>query len=132
MRQILLILTFFVLILISSCRKDTINSNADIIGNWTWKSSLSSGGFQKLSTDTSKIFSLQLKSDYKFINQASCIIGGPIEGNYQVQNLGNDRILILKAENTRPDTLRLSVVANNLTLTETDNGYSWHHYFNNN
>ena len=85
-----------------------------------------------LSTDTTKIFSIQLKSDYRFINQATCIIGAQMEGNYQVQKFGYERILILKKENIKPDTLRLSIVADKLTLTEIYNGYAWSHYFNKN
>ena len=126
------ILSLFVLSLIFSCRKDTVNFNSDIVGNWTWKTSFSSSGFQKLSTDTNKIFSIQLKNDYKFVNQAGCIIGGPTEGNYQFRTLSNEKILILKAENTRPDTLKISFEASQLILTETNNGYSWHHYFSKN
>ncbi len=87
-------------------------------------------GFQKLSTDTNKIFSIQFKEDYKLVNQASCIIGGPIEGNYQFRTLGNEKIVILKTENTRPDTLKLSFELSQLIFTETNNRYSWHHYFN--
>ncbi|MFT3701765.1 MAG: hypothetical protein QM802_05320 [Agriterribacter sp.] len=131
MRQILLMLTFFFALLISSCRKDTANSNADVIGNWIWKSSSSSNGVQMFSTDTTKIFSLQFKYDNTFVNQAYCIIGGPTEGNYQIQHLNDDRILILKTNNIRPDTLKISVADNKLTLTETNNGYSWYHYFKN-
>ncbi len=130
MRQIYLILSFIILSLIFSCTKETVPSNSDIVGNWNWKTSYSSTGFQKLSTDTNKIFSIQFKSDYKFVNQAGCVIGGPTEGNYQFRTLGNEKIVILKAENTRPDTLKLSFEVGQLILTETNNGYSWYHYFN--
>lgn len=132
MKQLLLVLTLVAIIFLSSCRKDSQNSNDDIIGNWTWDLSSSSGGFQKLSTDSTKVFSIQFKHDYSFVNGASCIIGAQTKGYYQVQKFGNGRILILKAENSRPDTLKLSVSASYLTLTETNNGYSWTHFFDRN
>jgi hypothetical protein len=121
-----------VLTVIASCSKDGSNANGDVIGTWAWKSGFSSGGVQMFSTDTTKIYLLQFKNDARFINQANNVIGGATEGNYEIQHSGNNRIIILKAEYTRPDTLKLSVVANKMTLTSTHNGYSWYYFFDKN
>jgi hypothetical protein len=132
MKQIFLVSSIIVLTIFASCSKDLENSNGDVIGTWTWKSGYSSGGVQMFSADTTKIYLLQFKNDHSFINQATTVIGGATEGNYEIQHPGNNRIIILKSTYTRPDTLKLSVAANKMTLTSTDNGYSWYYYFDKN
>lgn len=129
MRQIIFGFAILALLFICSCTKDMVNFNQDIEGNWVWKSSHSSNGTQMFSNDTTKIYNIQFNSDLSFINTSFCIIGGQTAGTFETKVLGNDKILILKSQNLRPDTLKMSFGNNQLTLTETNNNYSWFHDF---
>ena len=123
------LLAILILTITGSCRKVELNANKDLIGDWAWKSSYSSGNVTMLPSDTTRIFLLQFKSDYGYLNNTICVLGGPSNGNYQIQSFDNHRILILKSQNNYSDTFRLNLTTNSLTLTETNNGYSWFHHF---
>jgi hypothetical protein len=122
------IITFSIFI-ISSCRKDTTILNQDIIGDWLWKSSHSSNGTQMLSNDTSRIYNISFRNDFSFSNTSFCIIGGPTEGTFEIKGSDAGKILILKSQNNRSDSLKISIENNHLILTETFNNYSWFHDF---
>jgi hypothetical protein len=120
---ILLSLTF-----IFSCSKNT-NPNSDVVGNWTWKSALSSGGFNAIPLDSNRIYSIQFKNDNSFVNDAIPVISGPPQGTYKVQNSNIGRMVILNAATYAPDTFDISVSAGKLTLSKTNNAYTWNYYF---
>ena len=129
MRPTLFALMLFSFSFFSSCSKETVNYNSDVIGNWTWTSSYSSAGAQMLSNDPTIVYSIRFNNDNSFINNAGCVIGGFPEGNYQVQNCNNVKTLTLKSGNISQVTFNLSVSSDKLILTETNNGYSWNHSF---
>ena len=81
------------------------------------------------SNDTSKIYNITFRKDFSFSNTSFCIVGGPTEGTFEIKGSGADKILILKSQNNRPDSLKIRIDNNNLTLTETLNNYSWFHDF---
>lgn len=129
MRQKHFTLIILVITIIYSCTKKVENPNYDIIGKWIWETSVSSSNVHMLTNDTTRIYSLQFNNDYSFTNEASCIVGGPTDGHYHLKEIGSNKILILLSPNYQPDTLKLSLTANSLALTETSNGCSWSHYF---
>lgn len=99
------------------------------MGDWLWKSSHSSNGTQMLSNDTSRIYNISFRNDFSFSNTSFCIVAGPTEGTFEIKGSGADKILILKSQNNRSDSLKISISNNHLILTETLNNYSWFHDF---
>lgn len=129
MKYILFGLTILSLSSIYSCRKDVVDLNQDIVGNWIWKSSHASNGTQMLSNDSTKTFSITFTSDHHFSNTSFCIIGASTEGTFEVIKSGSDQILILKSDNNTSYPLKLNVENNHLMLVETYDSYSWFHDF---
>ena len=129
MKYFLSAIVVFSIFTISSCRKDTAILDDAVFGDWLWKSSHSSNGTQMFSNDTSKIYNITFRKDFSFSNTSFCIVGGPTEGTFEIKGSGADKILILKSQNNRPDSLKIRIDNNNLTLTETLNNYSWFHDF---
>lgn len=130
MKYFLSAILAFSIVSISSCSKDTTIINNAIFGEWHWKSSLSSNGTQMVSNDSSKVFNIILNTDFSFTNSSFCVIGGPTEGTFEISGTGAAQLLILKSQNSRPDTFKITLNNNNLTLTETFDSYSWFHDFN--
>ena len=129
MKQFIFSFAMIALLFMCSCSKDLVNFNQEIEGNWVWKSSHSSNGTQMFSNDTTKTYHIQFNNDLTFTNTSFCIIGSQTAGTYETSILGNDKILILKSNNLRPDTLQISFRNSQLTLTETNDNYSWFHDF---
>ena len=75
---------------------------------------------------SSMTFSIAFTKDNHFLNTAYCIIGGPTEGTFEVKEVRNGKILILKSGYNTSDSLELNIENLHLMLKDT---YDWFHEF---